>query len=136
MFLLWPYMLLLTDKEKEKEASGGLCVCVCLCLVPLFLLGFISSLPKLAWVKRLCCCCTNCEAILGLTSWNSLLFCGSLCVQLSTRRGGSSEIYYSNLMILIHFSFYWTLNTLELMMRKDKIYVRNENRQDLGLIFL
>jgi hypothetical protein len=57
-------------------------------------------------------------------------------VQLSTRRGGSSEIYYSNLMILIHFSFYWTLNTLELMMRKDKIYVRNENRQDLGLIFL
>ena len=25
---------------------------------PLCLLGFISSLPQLAWDKRLCCCCT------------------------------------------------------------------------------
>ena len=24
---------------------------------PLYLLGFISSLPQLAWDKRLCCCC-------------------------------------------------------------------------------
>ena len=30
----------------------------------LFLSGFISSLPQLAWKKRLCCCC--CCSILGL----------------------------------------------------------------------
>ena len=27
---------------------------------PLCLLGFISSLPQLAWDKRLCCCCCCC----------------------------------------------------------------------------
>ena len=27
---------------------------------PLCLLGFISSLPQLAWDKRLCCCCLFC----------------------------------------------------------------------------
>jgi hypothetical protein len=26
-------------------------------LLPLFLVGFISSLPQLAWDKRLSCCC-------------------------------------------------------------------------------
>jgi hypothetical protein len=38
--------------------------CPCMCL-PVFssLLGFISSLPQLAWDKRLCCCCCCCCCI-------------------------------------------------------------------------
>jgi hypothetical protein len=31
-------------------------LCLFVFLLPLFLLGFISSLPQLAWDKRLCCC--------------------------------------------------------------------------------
>jgi hypothetical protein len=39
------------------------CAFVFLCfvlLLPLFLVGFISSLPQLAWDKRLSCCCCCC----------------------------------------------------------------------------
>jgi hypothetical protein len=41
------------------------------------LLGFISSLPQLAWDKRLCCCCCCCKYLLLInnkhrskTSWH------------------------------------------------------------------
>jgi hypothetical protein len=49
-----------------------------LVLLPLFLLGFISSLPQLAWNKRQCCCCCCCRL---LPCFWSFLIDGSLYFQ-------------------------------------------------------
>jgi hypothetical protein len=48
----------------RHDLPFSFCAFVFLCfvlLLSLFLMGFISSLPQLAWDKRLscCCCCTG-----------------------------------------------------------------------------
>jgi hypothetical protein len=42
-------------------------------VLPFFLSGFISSLPQLAWEKRLCCCCCCCMKVLPLSTFDLII---------------------------------------------------------------